>query len=174
MALSIDTCIFKPWEAQMSGNNTSGTILIRENTLLPAGLAVESEVFLPGWRVVKNLDRSTLARNIEAANWTFFCLAREIRATVFGIDEEKMVRRAIKEILARLKSEKFNSLEITRVTSVASKRFLEVRYVTVSAQSGLIQQGVGLVPAKDSVLRMPAAPNGQVAAKQYVALISSS
>ena len=158
----------------MSAKNTSGTILIRENTLLPAGLEVESEVFLPGWRVLKNLDRSTLARNIEAANWTFFCLAREIRATVFGIDEEKMVRRAINEILARLKSEKFNSLEITRVTSVASKRFLEVRYVTVFAQSRLIQQGVGVVPAKDSVLRMPAAPNGEVASKQYVALISSS
>ncbi len=158
----------------MSANNTSGTILIRENTTLPASLAVESEVFLPGWRMVKNLDRSTLARNIERANWTFFCVAREIRATVFGIDEEKMVRRAIKEILARLKSEKFNSLEITRVTSVASKRFLEVRYVTVSAQSRLIQQGVGLVPAKDSFLRMPAAQNGEVAAKQYAALISSS
>jgi hypothetical protein len=138
--------------------NASGIILIRENTLLPASLAVESEVFLPGWRVVKNLDRSTLARNIEGTNWTFFSVAREIRATVFGLDEEKMVRRAIKEILVRLKSEKFNSLEITRVTSVASKRFLEVRYVTVSAQSGLIRQGVGLVPARDSVLRMPAAP----------------
>jgi hypothetical protein len=32
-----------------------------------------------------------------------------------GIDREKMVRRAIEEILARLKSETFNSLEITRV-----------------------------------------------------------
>jgi hypothetical protein len=73
-----------------------------------------------------------------------------------------MVRRAIMEILARLESEKFNSLEITRVTSVASKRFLEVRYVTVSAQSRLIQQGFGLIPAKDFLLRIPAAPSGEV------------
>jgi hypothetical protein len=148
----------------MPDNSRPRIILIREDTPLAANLPIESEAFLPGWRVVKNLDRSTLARNIEGTNWTFFRLAREIRATVFGIDEEKMVRRAIKEILARLKSEKFNSLEITRVTSVASKRFLEVRYVTVSAQSGLMQQGVGVVPGKDSVLRMPAAPNGEVAA----------
>jgi hypothetical protein len=63
-------------------------------------------------------------------------------------------------------------LEITRVTSVASKRFVEVRYVTVCAQSRLIQQGVSLVPAKDFVLRIPAAPNGEMAKKQYVALIS--
>ena len=126
----------------MSDNNTAETILIRESTLLPAGLAVESEVFLPGWRVVKNLDRSTLVRNIEGANWTFFCMGREIRTTVFGIDEEKMVLRAIKEILARLKSEKFNSLEITRVASVTSKRFSDVRYITVSAQSRIIQKAI--------------------------------
>jgi len=48
-------------------------------------------------------------------------------------------RRTIEEILARLKSEKFNSLEITRVASEASKRFLGVRLVTVSAQSRHIQ-----------------------------------
>ena len=126
----------------MSDNNTAETILIRESTLLPAGLAVESEVFLPGWRVVKNLDRPTLARNIEDANWTFFCMGREIRTTVFGIDEEKMVLRAIQEILARLKSEKFNSLEITQVASVTSKRFLGVRSITVSAQSRLIQKTI--------------------------------
>jgi len=126
----------------MSDNNTPETILIRESTLLPAGLAVESEVFLPGWRVVKNPGRSTLARNIECADWTFFCVGREIRTTVFGIDEGKMVLRAIKEILARLKSENFNSLEITRVASVTSKRFSDVRYITVSAQSRLIQKAI--------------------------------
>jgi hypothetical protein len=116
----------------MPDNKTPETILIRESTLLPAGLAVESEVFLPGWRVVKNLDRPTLARNIEGANWTFFCMGREIRTTVFGI----------KEILARLKSEKFNSLEVTRVASVTSKRFVGVRSITVSAQSRLIQKAL--------------------------------
>ncbi len=126
----------------MSDNNTAETILIRESTLLPAGLAVVSEVFLPQWRVVKNLDHSTLARNIEGANWTFLCVGREIRTTVFGIDDKKMILRAIKEILARLKSEKFNSLEITRVASVASKRFSDVRYITVSGQSRLIQKAL--------------------------------
>ena len=38
-----------------------------------------------------------------------------------GIDREKMVRRAIEEILARLKSETFNSLEITRVAISENK-----------------------------------------------------
>jgi hypothetical protein len=150
------------------------TILIREGTPLPANQSIEMEAFLPGWGSIKNLDGYGLDQKIREAGWTAFCLAGETRATVSGIDEEKMVRRAIMEILARLESEKFNSLEITRVTSVASKRFLGVRYVTVSAQAWLIQQDFGLVSAKDLVLRIPAAPNEEVATKQYVALISSS
>ncbi len=125
------------------------TILIREGTPLPANRSIESEAFVPGWRLIKDLDGYGLDRKIREAGWTPFCLAGETRATVFGIDEGKMVRRAIMEILARLEPEKFNSLEIMRVTSVDSKRFLGVRYLTVSAQSRLIQQGVGLLPAKD-------------------------
>lgn len=93
------------------------------------------------------MDTDWIAKS--EAGWTSFGLAGGAKATVFGIDEGKMVRRAIMEILTRLEPEKFNSLEITRVTSVASKRFLGVRYVTVSAESRLIQQGVGLLAAKD-------------------------
>jgi len=168
----------------MLANNTSGTILIRERTLLPAGLAVESEVFLPGWRVIKNLDRSTLARNIEGANWNFFYLAGEIRATVLGRDRSGTLRRAVKCVLAKQEGHKFNSLEITKVVS---KRFVGIPFMSVTAHSRHIQQGVGLVPAKDFVLRMPVAAtpesglgsgvekhHAEVATKQYVALISSS
>lgn len=125
------------------------TILIREGTSLPAHQPIESEAFVPGWRLIKDLDGYGLDRKIREAGWTSFGVAGGAKATVFGIDEGKMVRRAIMEILTRLEPEKFNSLEITRVTSVASKRFLGVRYVTVSAESRLIQQGVGLLAAKN-------------------------
>jgi len=156
----------------MSANNRSGAILIRENTLLPAGLAVESEVFLPDWRVIKNLDRSTLARNIEGANWNFFYLAGEIRATVLGRDRSGTVRRAVRRVLAKQKGQKFNSLEIT---NIVSKRFLGIPFINITAHSRHIQQSIGLVPAKDSALRMPvAAPNKEMATKRYTALIPSS
>ena len=59
----------------------------------------------------------------------------EIGATLFGLDEQMTLRRAVEQILANLESAEFNSLEIMRVASEASKRFLGVRYVTVSAQS---------------------------------------
>lgn len=149
----------------------TGTILIQEGTLLPTGLPLESDAFLPGWRIVKNLDRSMLARNIEGANWNFFYLAGEIRATVLGRERPGTLRRAVKCVLAKQEGQKFNSLEITKIIS---KRFLGIPFMSVTAHSRHIQQGVALVPAKDFVLRMPAAPNGNVAAKQYTALISSS
>ncbi len=116
------------------------TILIKEGTLLPEALRFETEPYVPGWRSVKNLDGYGLDREIHEAGWTFFCLAGETRATVFGIDGEKMVRTAIERIVANPKSEKFNSLEIVRLALVASKRFLGVCYVTVSAQSRHIQK----------------------------------
>jgi len=125
----------------------TGTILIKEGTLLPEAVRFESEPCVPGWRLVKDLDGCGLDRKIRDAGWTFFCLAGEIRATVFGIDEEKMVRRTIAEILARLKLEKFNSLEITQVASEASRRFLGVLCVTVSAQSQHIQGPARLAAA---------------------------
>ena len=160
------------------------TIFIKEDTPLPANLPIESEVFLPGWRVVMNLDRSTLARNIESANWSFFYLAGEIRATVLGRDRSGTLRRAVKCVLAKQDGQKFNSLEITKVVS---KRFLGIPFMSVTAHSRHIQQGIGLVPAKDFVLRkhVAATPEfglgsegkqlrAEVGIKQHVALISSS
>ena len=152
--------------------NRAGTILIREDTLLPTNLSIESEAFLPGWRVVKNLDRSTLARNIESANWDFFYLAGEMRATVLGRDRSGTLRRAVRRVLAKQKGQKFNSLEIT---NVVSKRFLGIPLINITVHSRHFQQGIGLVPAKDSAPRMPvAAPNKEMATKRYTALIPSS
>ena len=116
-------------------------------------MRLESECSVPGWRLVKDLDRCGLDREIREAGWTFFCLAGQLGATVFGIDEQKTLSRAVGQILANLESAEFNSLEIMRVTSEASKRFLGVRYVTVSAQSRHIQESAFLFGAKDLPVR---------------------
>jgi len=140
----------------MTDVTEAGRIFIREGTQLPASLQLESETCMPGWRSVKSLDGYALGRKIHDAGWTFFCLAYETRATVFGTDGEKMVRRAMERILANRKLEEFNSLEVTRV---ASKRFLGIRYVTVSAQSRHIQESPFLFRPKDKDFDV-AAPGG--------------
>jgi len=167
----------------MPDDSRARTILIREDTPLAANLPIETEPFLPGWRLVKDLDRSTLARNIEGANWNFFYLAGEIRAIALGRKGIGTLRRAVKCVLAKQEGQKFNCVEITKVVS---KRFLGLPFVSVTAHFRHIQQGICLGPAKDFVLRMPAAASesglasggeqrhAEVATKQYVALISTS
>lgn len=130
----------------MAETINTGTILIRDGTFLPSALQFESEPCAIGWRLVKNLDGYGFDRKISGAGWTFFCLAGEIGATVFGFDRQKTVRRAIKRILANVKSVEFNSLEITRV---ASKRFLGLPYTSVSAHSRHIQENGFLLRAED-------------------------
>ncbi len=124
----------------------TGTILIKDGTLLPDALQFESEPCATGWRLVKNLDGYGLGRKIHEAGWTFFCLAGEIKATVFGFDGQRTVRRAVKRILTNLKSEKFNGLEIMQVQA---KRFLGLPYASVCAHSRHIQENAFLLQAKD-------------------------
>src|SRR5579863_163221 len=140
----------------MTDVTEAGRIFIREGTQLPEMLQLESDTYMPGWRSVKSLDRYGLGRKIHAAGWTFFCLAYETKATVFGINGEKMMRRAMELILANRKLEKFNSLEVARV---AWKRFLGIRCVTVSAQSRHIQESPFLF-RPNSKGREVAAQNG--------------
>jgi hypothetical protein len=162
----------------MSTNNTSGTILIRENTPLPANLAVESEVFSPGWRAVRNLDGYGLGRKIDEAKWNFFFLAGEIRAMALGREGLETLRRAVNRVLAKQEGQKFNSLEITKVDS---KRFLGIPFTSVAAHFRHIQRDTGLVPAKDPVLKTPKSEPGGGEESQradtsehQTALISSS
>ena len=130
-----------------------GTILIKEGTPLPEVLRIESEPCAPGWRLVKNLDGHRFGRKIHEAGWTFSWRPGEIGATLFGLDEQRTLRTAVEQILANLESAEFNSLEIMRVASEASKRFQGVRYVTVTAQSRDIQENAPLFRAKDLPVR---------------------
>lgn len=129
----------------------AGRVFVKEGTALPKTLQIESESYTPCWRSVQNLDGYALGRKIHESGWTFFCLANETKAAVYGIDEEKMMRRAIEGILADLNSaaEKFNSLEIVGVAWSASKRFLGIRHVTISAQSRHIQESAIIFQAED-------------------------
>jgi hypothetical protein len=130
----------------MAETINTGTILFKDGTLLPDALQFDSEPCATGWRLVKDFDGYGLDRKIRDAGWRFFCIAGEIKSIVFGFEGQTSVRRAVKRMLARLKSEKFNSLEITRV---ASKRFLGVPYVSASARSRHIQESLFLLRDRD-------------------------
>jgi hypothetical protein len=163
----------------MESEITSGTILIEEGTLLPKDLKLESEPYVRGWRIVKHFKGFSLSRKIQKTGWTFFCLASEIRATVFGIDMQKMVRGAIERILTRARSEKVNSLEITRVASVGSERFPLVSYVTVSARLRHVQENFFLrrsedLPAKETSALKNLSDGEGIAPKSDIASVAGA
>jgi hypothetical protein len=118
-----------------------GTILITEGAILPASLLLESEPYVYGWRLVKNVDSNGLDQIISQAGWNFFYIAGVVETNAFGSDEKKTTRKAIKQILENLKSKNFNCLEITHV---AAKRSLGLPCVRVSAHSRHIQEGQSL------------------------------
>ncbi len=144
----------------MAEKINTGTVLIKDGTPLPGRLQLESEQYLKGWTVLKDLDSCGLDRKLFEAGWTFFYMAGEVNATVVGSDLEKTTRRAVKKVIANMKSDRLNCLEISQVTV---KRFLGLPYVTISAHSRHIQESIFLFHAKrlaewDRAKLAPASP----------------
>lgn len=132
----------------MAGKIGTGTVLVKNDAVLPDDLLLESEPYAAGWRMITDLDGFGLDHALQKTGWTYFCLAGALKTTVFGIDKQSTLHRAVERLLARGKSDGFNSLEITHVASVGSERFPLVRYVTVSAQWRHIQESMFLGQGK--------------------------
>jgi hypothetical protein len=155
----------------MPTNDIAGSLFIREDTILPGGLIIETEAFLPGWRAVKDCDGYRLGRKIEQAKWNFFFLAGDVKAIVFGRQGPSFLRRALRSLLAKSAARKFNSLEIRETRS---RWFLGVPFVIVTANFRHVQQGLALDRANDFTRKTPAAPEAAMVANKYGTLVSSS
>jgi len=153
----------KRWRDQMRDTIKAGKVLIKEGTLLPEALRIETVPYVFGWTLVENFDGYGLDREIRELGRTFFCLAGDIRATVVGMDGSTLVDRAVKKILANPKSKKFNALEITRVVS---KRFLGVAYASLSARSRHVQDSLFLFQGPTEAKRDPQPMQNRVVGKE--------
>jgi hypothetical protein len=119
----------------------AGSILIAEDIFLPESLLFESEYCAQGWILVKNLDSYGMKRIVSKAGWSFLYMTGEIKTRIFGSDEEKTRRKAINQVLKKMRSKRFNCLEIIRI---ATKRFLGWPYVSVQARPRHIQESPGI------------------------------
>jgi hypothetical protein len=132
-------------EALMDEKINAGAILIKDGTVLPEHLQLETGPYSKGWRLVKHLDAKGLDRKIREAGWTLFFMANEVNGSSVGCDLEKAKRRAVKNAFAYMKSDGLNCLEIAQV---GVKRFLGLCYVSVCAQPRHVQEGIFLFHAK--------------------------
>jgi hypothetical protein len=117
---------------------TAGSILIEDGTYPQNPQLLRSEPGSNGWAAL-NGARAVFEKEIRETGWTFFFMAGEIDATVFGFDRQKTLRAALKRLIANVKSQHCNSIEIPRVTA---KSFLSVPYVSVSAHPRHLQKGL--------------------------------
>ena len=118
-----------------------GTILMKQWPGMPELIGFETEPGLGEWSVVKVPDAFTLDRKIHAAGWNFFFMAAEVKAMFFGSLRASKIQSALKRILAKVKEQHFNGLE---VTAIVARHFLGVPYVTVSAHSRHMQHNCNL------------------------------
>lgn len=125
----------------MTWTTRIGTVLTRTGAHIPAGLHMETKVYLPGWEMVTDLDGSALDAKIRKTGWSFFFLAATLHATVWGSSNEATLQKALKRVVKQLKRSRFNSLEITAITG---KRFLGLPYLQLSANSRQMQEGMSL------------------------------
>ncbi len=119
----------------------AGTILIDDEPRLTQAFALKSEPYLGKWSVIEGLDGFALDREIRAAGWHFFFIAAEVKVMFFGVIRARKVQDALKRILAKVRSQNFNCIE---VTGIVAKRFWGIPYATVSAHSRHIQKSCQL------------------------------
>ena len=119
---------------------SAGTILIEQSTLLPGTLGLESSSTESGWRsLVNHPDRHQLEEKLSAAGWRFFLMAGAIKTIGFGFARRTMIQAALKRLIAAVKLQKCNCLEID---TIAMRSFLGMPYVCLSAHSRHIQSGL--------------------------------
>jgi hypothetical protein len=120
-------------------NISPGSILVERNTLLPAPLGLESGLTESGWaRVTSNPNRQQLERKLAAAGWVFFYMAGKIKTTAFGFERPRMIQAALKRLIAIVKLQNCNCLEID---AIRTRSFLGLPYISLSAHSRHIQNG---------------------------------
>ena len=114
-----------------------GSILMKEWPGKPQFLGWASEPCSGEWSVLRIMDGFTVDRKIHAAGWNFFFMAPEFKSSFFGTIGAAKLQKALTRILAKVKLQNFNGLE---VTGIVARRFLGVPYVTVSAHSRHMQR----------------------------------
>jgi hypothetical protein len=141
-----------------------GSILIEGATFVPGCRLPAGEPCFDGWVSVGKGERSGLEASLHKAGWTFFYLAGEIEASACGFDREKAARQAVKRLIASLKAQRLNCLEITRVTP---RSFLGVPYVTVTGHARHLQESLVLSPIgrrRTKIVEPPSFADERVAA----------
>lgn len=130
-----------------------GTMLIQDRTHMPATLVLTTNRCLADWSQIIGSTSAQLGREIEAAGWTFFYMAGEIRTRAFGFNDQSRAARSLGHLIRAVKLENCNCLEITEVRQ---RSFFGLPYTSLVAHARHIQMSrsfceVSSPPASDAL-----------------------
>lgn len=115
-----------------------GAILVARSASLPRSLRLENDAAGTGWApVAEGLDRRQVEREVAASGWKFLFMTHPIQATAFGFDRQKIIQEALVRLIAAVRLQRCNSLEIGRLTT---RSFLGFSYVSLQAHPRHIQK----------------------------------
>ena len=123
-------------------NITDGTILVRRGTEFPQGLEIEASEYCHDWDVVEGSDN--LDGRLRSLGWNLFFIADTLKSICMGAGDASL-RKGVNRLLKQIRRLNLNSL---RVTHIASKTFLGIRYQVLLAHPCHIQQGCFLQAAE--------------------------
>jgi hypothetical protein len=116
-----------------------GTILMKEDTRLPASVRVSRLAGWNGWIAIKSLDPRGLDNQLREVGWTFHLLAGTIQKTALGFDSETRFDRAMGRAIKFVQAENCNCVEFDQMTE---KSIFGLPYTSVSVHSRHIQEGL--------------------------------
>jgi hypothetical protein len=141
----------------MSDRVRAGTILIQDGTPTPAGMVVTTQRYSAGWSSITNFTSAQLGREVEMAGWTFFYMAGELRTSGFGFNEKSRTDRAVTHLIAVVKRQHCNCLEIDEIRL---RSFLGLPYTSVVAHARHIQKSRSFYGSSGMPVGTPLRPSG--------------
>jgi hypothetical protein len=114
-----------------------GTMLVADDTDMPATVVAGTEHYSAGWSSITGSTSAQLGKEIENAGWTFFYMAGEIRTSGFGFSDQTRTARAVAHVINAVKRENCNCLEITQMRR---RSFMGLSYTSLVAHARHIQK----------------------------------
>jgi hypothetical protein len=114
-----------------------GSVLIRQGTVTPESLELESEELCEGWDRVRNTEAGQLELSLRLAGWHMFYMADAVHAFALGALDQDTIRTAATSLLRKLRPQMFNCVELT---GLSAKHFAGIPYVHLSGTPRHIQE----------------------------------
>ena len=113
-----------------------GTMMVRDGLLLPDHMDAATDTYSAGWRSFTEAEGPGVDRKLRLLGWECFFIAGELKAVSFGLSQARMLKAAVRRLLATVRSLNLNCVEFTEVRRSS---FIGIPYVTVAGHARHIQ-----------------------------------